>query len=174
VARRPSRATQAALIAALMLLAYFLFKGDYPWPTSLTWQALPDKLDDFQGWLLDQRTAADPNLAFAIFDGFRSFAEWLVTALNDVLLWMTWPGVIAAATLIVWRFGGWRAGLVILAAFLSFALMGLWEESIQTLALMLAAVLLSIAIGVPLGITAFSGRSRRRSTPCRSSRRSRT
>jgi glycine betaine/proline transport system permease protein len=32
--------------------------------------------------------------------------------------------------------------------------MGLWEESIQTLALMLAAVALSLAIGVPIGILA--------------------
>ena len=39
-------------------------------------------------------------------------------------------------------------------AFVSFALMGLWEESIQTLALMLAAVLLSLAIGIPIGILA--------------------
>ena len=39
-------------------------------------------------------------------------------------------------------------------AFVSFALMGLWEESIQTLGLMLAAVLISLAIGIPLGILA--------------------
>ena len=37
--------------------------------------------------------------------------------------------------------------------------MGLWEQSIQTLALMLAAVTLSLAIGMPLGILA--GRSPR-------------
>ena len=37
--------------------------------------------------------------------------------------------------------------------------MGLWEESIQTLALMTAAVLLSLAVGIPLGIVA--GRSER-------------
>ena len=43
-------------------------------------------------------------------------------------------------------------------AFVSFALMGLWEESIQTLGLMLAAVLLSLAIGIPFGVLA--GRSR--------------
>ena len=32
--------------------------------------------------------------------------------------------------------------------------MGLWEESIQTLALMSAAVLLSLAVGVPIGVIA--------------------
>ena len=66
-------------------------------------------------------------------------------------------GTIAASTLIVLRFGGWRAALIIFAAFASFALMGLWEESIQTLALMTAAVLLSLAVGIPLGVIA--GRS---------------
>ena len=37
--------------------------------------------------------------------------------------------------------------------------MGLWEESIQTLALMLAAVALSLLVGVPIGI--FAGRNDR-------------
>ena len=46
-----------------------------------------------------------------------------------------------------------------LGAFVSFALMGLWEQSVQTLALMSAAVLLSLAIGVPIGI--FAGRNDR-------------
>ena len=46
-----------------------------------------------------------------------------------------------------------------LAAFASFALMGLWEQSIQTLALMLAAVILSLIIGMPLGV--WAGRSPR-------------
>jgi glycine betaine/proline transport system permease protein len=146
-------------IVALMLVGFVLFRNDFPWPASLTWQALPERLDDFQVWLLDERTAENPNVIFAVFDGFRAFADWLVVALNDVLLWLTWPGVLAGAILIVLRFGGWRPALLVAGAFVSFALMGLWEESIQTLALMLAAVTLSLAIGVPLGVLA--GRNER-------------
>ena len=142
-----------------MLVAYFLMKGDYPWPTSLTWVELPREIDKAQDWLLEQRTAENPNIFFAILDGFRAFADWLVTALLDFFEWLTWPGIIAAGTLFVWRFGGWRAGLIVLGAFVSFALMGLWEESIQTLALMTAAVLLSLAIGVPIGV--YAGRNDR-------------
>ena len=153
------RPAQVGGIVALMLVAYFLLKGDYPWPSSLVWKELPSRLDNLQGWLLDQRTAENPNVIFAVLDGFRAFAEWLVTALNDALLWLTWVGTIAASTLIVLRFGGWRAALIIFASFASFALMGLWEESIQTLALMTAAVLLSLAVGIPLGVLA--GRSER-------------
>jgi glycine betaine/proline transport system permease protein len=146
-------------IVALMVVGFVLFRDEFPWPTSLTWQALPERLDDFQVWLLDERTAENPNIIFAVFDGFRALADWLVTGLNDVLLWLTWPGLLAAAVLIVLRFGGWRAALVVAGAFVSFALMGLWEESVQTLALMLAAVALSLAIGVPIGV--FAGRNER-------------
>ena len=142
-----------------MIIAYFLRKGDYPWPDSLIWHQLPSEIDKAQDWLLEQRTAEDPNIFFAILDGFRALADWLVTALLDFFEWLTWVGIIAASTLFVWRFGGWRAGLIVFGAFVSFALMGLWEESIQTLALMTAAVLLSLAIGVPIGI--YAGRNDR-------------
>jgi glycine betaine/proline transport system permease protein len=148
-----------AAVVAAMLLAFALWRGDFPWPSWLTWSTLPDDLDDLQTWLLDERTAENPNLIFAIFDGFRALADWLVTAIDDALAWMTWVGTAAAGTLLVWRFGGWRAGLIVLAAFVSFALMGLWEQSIQTLALMLAAVILSLLIGMPLGV--WAGRSPR-------------
>ena len=134
-----SRPAQVGAVLALMLVGYFLLKGEYPWPTSLTWQELPAKLDDLQSWLLD---------------GFRSLAEWLVTALDNMLLWLTWVGTIASGTLIVLRFGGWRAALITFLAFVSFAVMGLWEESMQTLALMSAAVMLSLAVGIPFGILA--------------------
>ncbi len=152
-----SRPMQVAGIVVLILLGYALFRGEFSWPASLTWQELPERLDDAQTWLLEQRTAENPNVIFAILDGFRALAEWLVTAIDNMLLWLTWVGTIAASVLIVLRFGGWRAALIVLFAFVSFALMGLWEESLQTLALMSAAVLLSLFVGVPIGIVA--GRS---------------
>jgi glycine betaine/proline transport system permease protein len=158
-ARWRSRPVQVAVIVAVMVIAFAALRDEFPWPVSLTWVELPAKLDDLQNWLLDQRTAADPNIVFAILDGFRALAEWLVGAIEDVLLWLTWVGTLAASVLIVLRFGGWRAALIVAAAFVSFALMGLWEESIQTLALMLAAVSLSLAVGVPIGV--FAGRNDR-------------
>ena len=153
-ARWRGRPAQVGLVVLLMLLAYALLRGEYPWPAWLTWSTLPDQLDKLQGWLLDERTAEDRNIVFAIFDGFRALADWLVTALTNAIEWMTWVGTAVAGVALVWRFGGWRAGLTVLAAFVAFALMGLWEPSIQTLALMLAAVILSLIIGMPIGVWA--------------------
>jgi glycine betaine/proline transport system permease protein len=82
-----------------------------------------------------------------------------VAAVLDVLEWLTWVGTVAACVLLVARYGGWRPALIVFGAFAAFALMGLWEQSIQTLALMSAAVSLSLAIGIPLGVAA--GRSER-------------
>jgi glycine betaine/proline transport system permease protein len=147
------RGAQALGILAILILGYIFFKNEFSWPASLTWDELPRKLDDAQTWLLDQRTEGS-NPFFALLDAFRAFCDWLVTALLDFFEWLTWVGMIAASTLIVVRFGGWRAGLITFFAFVSFAILGLWEESIQTLALMTAAVTISILIGVPIGIIA--------------------
>jgi glycine betaine/proline transport system permease protein len=158
VSRFRGRGAQVTGLLALMILGYLLWKNEFSFPASLTWDELPRKLDNAQNWLLEQRTEGS-NPFFAALDGFRAACDWLVTALLNFLEWLTWVGVFAASTLIVLRFGGWRAALVVFGAFVSFALLGLWEESIQTLALMTSAVLLSLLVGVPAGIVA--GRNER-------------
>jgi glycine betaine/proline transport system permease protein len=150
---------RVAAIVALMWLAYRAWKLDYAWPDSLVWNELTFKLDEFQGWLIDKRLTGDGGVVFSIFDGFRSFVDNLVAWFDDALVWLTWIGTAVAGSVLAWRFGGLRAAVWASAAFVSFAVSGLWQESIETLALMLTAVGLSILIGVPLGIAA--GRSAR-------------
>jgi glycine betaine/proline transport system permease protein len=153
------RPVQVAVVVGLMVLAEQAWGLEYPWPASLTWGSLSGHLDGFQTWLIEQRTGADKGLVFSIFDAFRILVDNLVDWFRRFILWLTWPGTIAAGTLVVWRFGGRRAALVTLGAFASFALFGLWEESMETLALMLVAVGLSLLVGIPLGVAA--GRSDR-------------
>ena len=151
------RLVWTAAIVAVMYVGYRALRTDYPWPGSIAWNTLQFELDDFQGWVIEQRTAVDKSFVFAIFDGFRVFVDNLVEWLTRFLFWLTWIGTTVAGTLVVWRFGGLRAGAITLGAFASFALLGLWETSMQTLALMLASVALSLLVGIPLGIAA--GRS---------------
>jgi len=150
---------QVAAIVAVMWLAYRGWKSEYPWPDSLVWNGLQARFDSIQNWLLDQRLSGGGGLLFSIFEGFRIFADNLVGWFNDLLVWLTWIGTTVTGTLLAWRFGGLRAGVWALAAFATFAISGLWSESMETLALMLAAVGLSLVIGIPLGVLA--GRSDR-------------
>jgi glycine betaine/proline transport system permease protein len=148
------RLVQVGAIVALMYVAYRVWATDYPWPSSLVWNSLSGHLDDFQTWLIDQRNAENESFVFTVFDGFATFLDDLVAWFNGLLLWLTWVGTTVAGTVLALRFGGWRAAAWIVGAFASFALMGLWGESMETLALMLAAVGLSLLIGIPLGIVA--------------------
>ena len=160
---------QVGAVVALMWLAYKAWgvtvdeQGNdvprYPWPNELVWNNLQSRLDGIQSYLVDARLEGSGGPIFAVFDGFRIFADNLVEWFYDALIWLTWIGTTVAGTLLAWRFGGLKAGIWALAAFATFAVSGLWDESMQTLALMLAAVGLSILIGVPLGIAA--GRSAR-------------
>ena len=150
---------QVAGIVALMWLSYRGWKSEYPWPNELVWNNLQFRLDEFQSWLIDKRLTGDGGVIFAAFDGFRVFADNLVQWFLDALIWLTWIGTTVTGTLLAWRFGGLRAGAWALGAYAAFAVSGLWAESMETLALMLSAVGLSLVIGVPLGILA--GRSNR-------------
>jgi glycine betaine/proline transport system permease protein len=65
-----------------------------------------------------------------------------------------WLGVVALITFLGAAFGNLKVGLLALVGFTFLGLQGLWQQSMDTLALTLAAVLLSIVIGIPLGILA--------------------
>ena len=142
-----------------MLVGFLGWKNTRPWPDSLVWNALPGYLDRFQTWLSDSRNATHPSFVFAIFNGFANFLDNLVAWFTSFFEKLTWVGTAALGTIVVARFGHWKQALGVLAAFASFAAMGLWEQSMQTFALMLAAVGLSLVVGMPLGVLA--GRSDR-------------
>jgi len=146
-------------VVLVMLIAFLGWKNTLSWPDSLVWNTFPRYLDRFQTWLSDSRNAVHPSFVFAIFNGFANFLDNLVSWFTTFFEKLTWVGTVALGTLVVLRFGHWKQAVGVLVAFASFALMGLWEQSVQTFALMLAAVGLSLLVGMPLGVLA--GRSER-------------
>ena len=149
-----SRVTLSAAIVGAMILCYLALKGSLSWPDELVWNSLSTHLNDFQTWVLEQRNAESPSVVFRVQRLPRPSLDDLVTWFTEFLGWLTWVGTTVAGVLVALRFGGVRAALWAVAAFAVFALSGLWLESMQTLALMLAAVSLSLLVGMPLGVVA--------------------
>jgi glycine betaine/proline transport system permease protein len=63
-----------------------------------------------------------------------------------------WLGVVALAVLVSYAVGNLKVAVLAGAGFASFGVLGFWQESMDTLALTLAAVLICLVIGIPLGI----------------------
>ncbi|MGW1809891.1 ABC transporter permease [Streptomyces sp. NPDC002078] len=77
-----------------------------------------------------------------------------------------WLGVVGLTGYVSWAVGNWRVALLAVAGFTFFGLQGLWQESMDTLALTLSAVLVALLIGIPLGVWAgLSDRFNRIMTP---------
>ena len=58
-----------------------------------------------------------------------------------------WLGVVALVGYISWALGNWRVGLLASAGFFFMGLQGLWQPSMDTLALTLTAVFFSLSLG---------------------------
>lgn len=87
-----------------------------------------------------------------VFDGVRQVIAFFLNGTEDALQAVPWPIVILLIALIVWRTTGWKAALLSGLGMYFIGSMGLWDRAMGTLALMITSVVLSVAVGVPLGI----------------------
>jgi ABC-type proline/glycine betaine transport system permease subunit len=92
------------------------------------------------------------------FNAVAAVMDWLI---NKVLYVLTAPSwvviVVVAVALALWARGVLLA-IFALAGFLLIESMQLWTEAMQTLAIVLVASVLAVAVGVPLGIWAAQSR----------------
>lgn len=88
------------------------------------------------------------------FDGVTLVVGWLVDQLESGLLGIPeWLFIAIIALLGLWRVG-WRFMLFAVVAMGLVIGMGLWVETVATVALVIAATIVALAIGIPLGILA--------------------
>lgn len=78
--------------------------------------------------------------------------EAFTTSIADFLLWVPAEGVVLMVTLAAMLMAGRRAGPLVGLGFILIFMMGLWSAAVSTLALVLTAGLLSLTVGLPLGI----------------------
>ena len=88
-----------------------------------------------------------------LFDGIKNIIEYTIKQIIvKFLAWLPWPAVVLGLVLAAFAVGRWGlAGFTVLAL-LFIGFMGLWESALETIALMVIAVVLSVGIGLPLGV----------------------
>ncbi|MFI7060023.1 ABC transporter permease subunit [Kribbella sp. NPDC050124] len=153
--RRPRRSVIVGVLLVVWVAAYFLLRG-------IDTLALGgQETTAFHRWLTDHRD--DVGQGNAVFDSIRVAVDQFVVLLQNVLSQASygrpvpvigWLGVVAVSAYLAWAFGNWKVALLTAGGLVFVGLQGLWQESMDTLALTIAAVLLSLLVAIPLGIWA--------------------
>ena len=108
-------------------------------------------IDDAVDWVTRE--------AAGLFDGLATGVTHALINIERVLKWLPWPAVVCGLALVSFAVGRWPLLVFTPLALLFVGFMGLWENTIDTIALMVVAVALSVAVGFPLGV--LGGRNQR-------------
>ncbi len=109
-------------------------------------------IDIVMDWILE-------NMA-GIFDAIGLVILKILIIIEKTLLWMPWPIVLLIIGIAAWRsMGKWWHALVMAGLIFLIGVFGFWDDSMRTLAVVIASVAVSLIIGFPTGI--FMARSDR-------------
>ncbi|MEU4196757.1 ABC transporter permease subunit [Kribbella sp. NPDC026611] len=153
--RRPRRGVVVGVLLVVWLAAYFVLRGID------TLVLGGQETTPLHRWLTEHRDDAGQGNVF--FDAVRIAVDHLVVLLQNMISQPSfdrpvpvigWLGVVAISAYCAWAFGNWKVAVLTAAGLGFVGLQGLWQESMDTLALTIAAVLLSLLVAIPLGIWA--------------------
>nr|WP_269329353.1 ABC transporter permease subunit [Kineosporia babensis] len=159
---RPGRGRLIVAVVGVFVVLAAILRGTHTLslvPSDTT--ALHRWFNEVNRWVSSNRNESPLFLYF--FNEIRAFVGSLTTFFQDLIAQPSygrpvpiigWLGVVAILTLLALVFANLRVALLVVAGFSFIGLQGLWEESMQTLALTLSAVFLALLIGIPLGIWA--------------------
>ncbi len=97
--------------------------------------------------------------ADGIFNAISKGMLWALLRIQNFLIWVPWFVIIALIFLIGMYVKNWKSGLTYAVMLIVIGAMGLWYEMMLSLAIIITSVIISIVIGVPLGI--LSAKSKR-------------
>jgi glycine betaine/proline transport system permease protein len=140
-----------SLLALLLIINTFVMPFGQDFPES--WELeLGGPVDVGVDWLRDNiYQVGDSSIGTGPLSDFL-----LIYALNPIRSflqdWLPWPVLILGVAAVAYAIGGWRLALFAGLGLLGLGLLGLWEDSMNTLSQVIVAVMLTILIAIPLGI----------------------
>ena len=85
-----------------------------------------------------------------LFDGLSLAVTHALINIERGLKWIPWPVIVVGLSLISYAVGRWPLMIFTPAVLLFIGFMGLWENTIDTIALMVVAVAVSVGVGFRL------------------------
>ena len=107
-------------------------------------EVVADRIDDSVEWVT--RTAS------WAFDGMGTGVTYALVYIEKVLIWTPWPVAVVGLGLMAFAVGRWSLLAFTVLALLFIGFMDLWENTMDTVALMTVAVAVAVSIGLPIGV----------------------
>ncbi|MFI6014699.1 ABC transporter permease [Streptomyces sp. NPDC051243] len=173
-ARKISRPMMVGAVLVVWLVLFLVLRGKQ------TLALAAADLTDLHRWFNDVNDSIGANhssnpLFLYFFNEIRLVIDTLVTFVQELISQPSvdrpvpqigWLGVVGIAGYVSWAVGNWRVALLAVAGFTFLGLQGLWQESMDTLALTVSAVFVALLFAIPLGVWAgLSDRFNRIITP---------
>ena len=118
---------------------------------------LREPFNEFKRWVVINRTTHWMFVFF--FEPLSNALDFIIRLVENFLLWLPWPVTMVLFFWSAHKISGLRLALLVSGCLFLMGMFGLWEASMQTLALMTISVVIALGLGIPLGI--WSARSER-------------
>lgn len=105
-----------------------------------------EPIDAFADWLPETFSWLLKPVSHSIRDGLKQ--------MDLFFLWLPWPVIVLAVFFMTHWAGGLRLSLFCAGALVLMGLIGLWDISIVTVTIMTISVLITVLIGLPIGVFA--------------------
>lgn len=101
---------------------------------------------------LDRLMEAVAHFGEGFFSAITGTINFVLDALAHAMTGTPWPVTMAIILLLAWQLAGPRVTVFTAAGLCYLAILGFWEKSLETIALLGTAAVLCLIIGIPLGI----------------------
>ena len=146
---------EALVAAAFCMLAYALTAWRVAAQIPPAWLTAAPVNRDWQGIvaaILDRALDGLSKSGDAFFSAITGVINSVLDGAAYGLTTVPWPVTMAVIVILAWQLAGTRVAIFTAAALAYLAILGFWEKSLETVALLGTSAVLCLLIGIPLGI----------------------
>ena len=151
VSRYPAQALSAGVIVLLLVVGALLpFLKEFPEEITFS---IAGPVESVVDWM-------SVNLYF-ITSWIRDtlFREFGFAPVRTLLLWLPWPAMMVLAAGLAYLTAGWRVSLLAVVGLAFVGIGGVWDITMSTLGQVLTAGVITVAVGIALGVLASQNRT---------------
>ncbi|MFC9758075.1 ABC transporter permease subunit [Streptomyces sp. NPDC056921] len=146
-------AVAAAVAAAVALVGRHT--GRLSWPDAWTVD-IAASVNRAVDWMTAHLYSGVPVVG-GTADWAARFTGWVLDPVRDGLQWLPWWTLLLLVAVLAQFVGTWRTALTAVLAMAVIGVLGAWEPALDTLSQVLAAVAVTLLVGVAIGVAAARG-----------------